>query len=87
MEKKLRISQNGEYVAVDVVDPSGVIKSTPLYVTPKSPAKVKAYDFEECRWWNAEVKLSGGKLSCLDETGLEWDVEPEDLIDAAQFHF
>jgi hypothetical protein len=87
MEMKLRISQDGEYITVDVVDASGQIKSTPLYVTTKSPFKCKTYDFEEHKWWNATIFLNDGKLTVKDETGLDFDIEPQDLLDTTQFHF
>ena len=87
MERKLRISQYKDYVAVDVVDKDGTIKQTPLNVTEKAPFKLRAYDFEECKWLDATIHLKSGRLSAIDETGLEWDVDPTDLLDVSQFNY
>jgi hypothetical protein len=57
--KQLRTSEFHDYVAIDIVDESGVIQSTPIYLAKGKPEFLKWLDHEEYKYVNTSVKFDG----------------------------
>lgn len=96
MKKELRVSSLKDYIAVDIVDeikPGKPILSTPLYLAKGKEVRVKAFDAEEKKWYLAKLIFFGDVIKAYDcdenspMTGMDWEVEPNDLLDEKQFKY
>lgn len=96
-KRSLRVSGFNDYVAVDMVDETGNIISTPIYLKPNESIVVKNLN-EDLKIWvktritfNAERK----RIDCEDvddsefntDFGLLFDVSFQDLLDENQFRY
>jgi len=71
---------------VDMVQNGSIIR-TPFKVFKETPTKARAWDAEDEKWVNATISFDGVKLTAVDNDGLDWEVDPEDLLDEGQWHF
>ncbi len=84
--RELRMSEYGDYVAVDIVE-HGVVKSTPFFLSRNGSVKAIAFDQESKKWIECQISFSSGKLIATDIDDFSWDIEPNDLLDKDQFRF
>src|SRR3990167_4926556 len=80
--KTLRQSSFKDYIAVDVIDEQKNIVSSPFYLKKGETKQLMYKDQEESRWIKTDVKLSDDftKLKCVDNEGLNWESELNELI-------
>ena len=95
MKTELRISGHKDYIAVDIVDDSSKILSTPLYLKVKESAEILYKDDELKKWYKTEIRISEDfkQLECKDidtnsdYIGLEWKDDFEMLLNKNYIKF
>ncbi len=89
MKRELRISQFKDYVAVDYLDDTGLIKTTPFYIRPGESKRILYKDAEENKWMGTTVKLSADfeNLSLIDTDGFSWESSIDELLDSSIIRF
>lgn len=87
--RTLRISSYKDYIAVDIIDESKKVLSTPFYLKNGETKTLLAKDQEEGKWYNTAVKISDNFeiLNCKSSDGLEFDGSFADLTNEYLYKF
>lgn len=87
--RKARVSGYGDYIAVDLIDPSTQeIVSTPFSLPKGGSARVWVYDEEEEAWVQAVATFDGHKVTASDQELLSpYELTVDELEDPAYIRF
>lgn len=95
--RSLRVSGFNDYLAVDLVDETGNIVSTPIYLKPNESMVIKNLDEEAKTWNKTKITFNPEKkrIDCEDvddnefndSLGLEFDCPYEALLNENEFRF
>jgi hypothetical protein len=93
--RKLRVSGQKDYIAVDVINEKEEILETLFYLKRGETKKISYKDQEGGGWIKVNVKISDDftKIKCKDIdansdfTGMEWDSDMDELLDLEQIRF
>lgn len=89
MQRELRISQFKDYLAVDLVDETGLIKTTPFYLRTGETKRILYKDQEEQKWIGTTAKISADftQLLLIDSDDFSWESPIDELLDSSIIRF